>query len=278
MPATDPITLFSWGYWGWGNATPQLVEAVDAVEGARGFRPPLFVDIRIKRSVRAAGFRDNAFAEVAGPDRYRWMRALGNRSVETRAGPRIQIADPSAADALLDLALSAAEEGRRALFFCACEQPINDQGEECHRVTVARLVRDAAQRRGAALRLVEWPGGHPERLDLEVPASVLRAVQRGRASLPLADPEPLSRYAGLPWASAVRLHAGGEELVAAAGPARFASQLWVLPLLNVFTGREADPPEPSAWTARFRQQHGYEPVEASAQSRAAAARRTAPRR
>jgi hypothetical protein len=50
MPTT---TLFTWGYYGWGNATPQLVEAVDAVEHSRGFAPPLFVDIRIRRSVRA---------------------------------------------------------------------------------------------------------------------------------------------------------------------------------------------------------------------------------
>ena len=28
------ITLFSWGYYGWGNYTPQLVKAVDEV--ARG--------------------------------------------------------------------------------------------------------------------------------------------------------------------------------------------------------------------------------------------------
>jgi hypothetical protein len=32
-------TLFSWGYWGWGNATEQLVEAVDAVETSRGYQP-----------------------------------------------------------------------------------------------------------------------------------------------------------------------------------------------------------------------------------------------
>jgi hypothetical protein len=38
------ITLFSSGYWGWGNATERLVEAVDAAEQARGFGPPMFVD------------------------------------------------------------------------------------------------------------------------------------------------------------------------------------------------------------------------------------------
>jgi hypothetical protein len=34
------ITLFSWGYWGWG-ATDQVVEAFDAAEQARGLHPPI---------------------------------------------------------------------------------------------------------------------------------------------------------------------------------------------------------------------------------------------
>jgi hypothetical protein len=42
--------IFTWGYHGWGNHTPQLVETVDAVERKRGFEPPLFVDIRIRRT------------------------------------------------------------------------------------------------------------------------------------------------------------------------------------------------------------------------------------
>jgi hypothetical protein len=37
-------TLFTWGYYGWGNVTAQLVEAVEAVEASRGFEPPSFVD------------------------------------------------------------------------------------------------------------------------------------------------------------------------------------------------------------------------------------------
>jgi hypothetical protein len=41
----NTTTIFSWGYYGWGNATPQLIEAVDAVETSRGFEPPIFVDI-----------------------------------------------------------------------------------------------------------------------------------------------------------------------------------------------------------------------------------------
>src|SRR5688500_8003061 len=51
-----PLTMFTWGYWGWGTTTREFVQAADAVEASRGFNPPLFVDIRIRRSVRAPGF------------------------------------------------------------------------------------------------------------------------------------------------------------------------------------------------------------------------------
>src|SRR5262245_2176608 len=105
MPAT---TLFTRGYYGWGNATPQLVEAVDAVEASRGFEPPTFVDIRIRRTVRAKGFRGSAFEKLLGPTRHRWMKSLGNKFILTRTGPSPQIADRSAAGELLDLALESA--------------------------------------------------------------------------------------------------------------------------------------------------------------------------
>lgn len=62
------VNLFSFGYWGSGNATRQLVRAIDVVEGSRGFEPPLFVDIRMRREGRAAGFVGEAFARFEGPD------------------------------------------------------------------------------------------------------------------------------------------------------------------------------------------------------------------
>src|SRR6202521_3438043 len=137
------ITIFTWGYYGWGNATPQLVEAVDAVEMSRGFEPPLFVDIRIRRTVRAKGFQGNAFENLLGPSRHRWMKSLGNRFIQTRTGPNIQIADPSAADELFDLALESAGHKQRLLFFCSCQWPRFD-GNFCHCTTVAGLILKAA--------------------------------------------------------------------------------------------------------------------------------------
>ena len=55
------LTAFTWGYWGWGTHTNEFVDVVDAVERSRSFRPPIFVDIRFSRSVRAPGFREGAF-------------------------------------------------------------------------------------------------------------------------------------------------------------------------------------------------------------------------
>src|SRR5262245_51914957 len=129
-------TLFTWGYYGWGNHTPQLVKAVDAVETGRGFKPPVFVDIRIRRSVRATGFNGPAFERLLGPNRHRWMKSLGNKFILSRTGPIIQIAEPEAAYELLDLALQLAKDNRRLLFFCSCQWPQRDS-DSCHRVTVA---------------------------------------------------------------------------------------------------------------------------------------------
>src|SRR5262249_60213185 len=100
------------------NPTRQLVEAVDAVEASRGFKPPIFVDVRIRRTVRAIGFQGSAFEKLLGPTRHRWMKSLGNRQIETGTGPAVQIADRSTAVELLDFALKAARNRQRILFFC----------------------------------------------------------------------------------------------------------------------------------------------------------------
>src|SRR5271167_2290863 len=178
-------TIFTWGYYGWGNHTAQLVEAVDAVERSRGFEPPLFVDIRIRRTVRAKGFQGNAFEKLLGQDRHRWMKSLGNKFIETRTGPNIQIADPTAADELLDFAVESAWHKQRLLFFCSCPWPRCDGDISCHRATVAALVLKAATKRGIHVEVVEWPGGEPKRIDLEVTPKDFTAVRKGRQTVPL---------------------------------------------------------------------------------------------
>jgi hypothetical protein len=157
-------TLFTWGYYGWGNHTPQLIQAVDVVEMNRGFEPPIFVDIRIRRSVRAAGFTGQAFEKLLGTERHRRMKSLGNKLIETRTGPHIQIADPDTADDLLDLAIESARHKERLLFFCNCQWPRREGEIACHRTTVAGLVPKAAKKRKVQVEIVEWPGGNPKHI------------------------------------------------------------------------------------------------------------------
>jgi hypothetical protein len=138
MATRDAITLLSWGYCGWGNATPQLAHAVDAVERGRGFAPPRFVDIRLRREVRAVGFRGNAFAETVGEDRYRWLRGLGNAAI-AEGGP-MRLANAAEVSDLLELAVTSAREGQRVIFYCSCELR-----RGCHRNLVAMKAEKVAR-------------------------------------------------------------------------------------------------------------------------------------
>lgn len=101
------LTLFTWGYWGWGTSTRELAWAVDAAEKKSGFEPPIFVDVRLRRSVCAPGFSGNAFAHVVGASRYQWMPRLGNRRIALGESG-VQIDDPSAARDLMQLAIECA--------------------------------------------------------------------------------------------------------------------------------------------------------------------------
>ncbi len=223
------VTIFSWGYCGWGNATEQLVKAVDAVERSRGFKPPQFVDIRIHRNVRAAGFRADAFEHVAGRSRYLHMDSLGNLGVLKGDSARVQIKDPSAAEELLDLALAAGSRNQRLLFFCSCEFP-RDADKCCHRVAVASLVLQAARRRDAAIEIVEWPGSEPTAFNVDVSAADFRSVRGGRKSIPLGKTLPSDQYTGAPWGSIVTVRSGGEQIALITGPAKYGATGWYLPL------------------------------------------------
>ena len=247
-----PLTAFSWGYWGWGNATPLLVEGVDAAEARSGFEPPLFVDVRFSRSVRAVGFNGNAFGVLVGTKRYVWMRTLGNKQIGQHDGPRMAIAEPDAASELLEHLRAAARDRRRVLFFCSCEHACDDHGTHCHRTEVARLLHAAAAERGVPLETVEWPGGLPQSVAVKTIPVLLRAIARGRVTLPLEGPFNLAQVAGLPWGSVVRAHHGEQSVAFVSGPAKFTGGSWCLPVLKTFANAAADGDDAERWGAELR--------------------------
>jgi hypothetical protein len=252
------LTAFSWGYWGWGNHTRDFVRTVDAVERARGKRPPIFVDIRKSRSVRALGFRDAAFQEMVGKPRYQWMgEKLGNPHIVGRGKGGIRITDPSGGDDLLEVIADAQRDNRRVIFFCACKRPC-----DCHRSDVAALLVKIARRRGTILKVVEWPGGNPETIGLTVSDKVVKDVLRGRNRVPLAGSSRarISKVTALPWCSRVGLHSSGGDIAMISGPAQLAAD-WYLPVIGPAASRPTDTCDSIRREAeRLRKSLGYRPI------------------
>lgn len=227
------LRLFSWGYWGWGTTAGRLIEAADAVESARGFAPPVFVDIRWKRQGRAADFVGNRFAELLGYDRYRWFQGLGNKAIGEGG---MEIARPGDVELLLDLATAAAAERRRVIFFCACEFPLTNAGGRCHRTLVAELLLAAAKKRRVKAETTEWPGGKPERDAVEVSPAEFAKLRRGGRSVPLREPFDLGAMAALPWYSVVVVleRGTGDAAAVRVSAARFNTRTgeWYLPVIG----------------------------------------------
>jgi len=264
------ITIYMWGYWGWGNAASELVKAVDAVEKKRGFARPLFVDIRMKRSARPPAFRGKAFGQVVGEARYETMSCLGNEVFLKRGKRRlpdserkIVIHDPTAAEHLLDRAVELKKKNKHVIYFCACKFPHGNKEKPdgpiypCHRTTVSQLLLKYAKTRNIALEVVEWPGGRSEELEMAVSLETLKFVRRGRKSVQIPNPRPLARWAQIPWGSAARLHCDGSELLILTGPAKFIEGAWSLLVLDWKEAHEKA--KTKAKSATWRSKYGMEP-------------------
>ncbi|CAN5158203.1 hypothetical protein BH10PLA2_BH10PLA2_07740 [soil metagenome] len=225
------LTAFSWGYFGWGNATGKFVELVDAVETRRGFAPPVFVDIRIRRNVRAAGFAGPAFENLLGPERHVWLPKLGNRFIVSRQGPPIQIVDPQAAFELLGLIQKFARENRRVLFFCGCVWPKQEGATCCHRDTVAELLLNASRDNGQSLAVVEWPGGIPQAIGWAIDEDAARGLKSKRTRIPAGSKFNLAESGSVAWGSILQPYAY-DQPVALIGPAQFTPSGWTHPVLQ----------------------------------------------
>jgi hypothetical protein len=233
-------TVFTWGYEGWGNATRELDRAFRAVEAARGFAPPVFVDVRARRQVRAIGFRDDVFQQrVVGRERYRWLRGLGNEQVRTGRGP-MRLRRRGDVAELLGIVLAAARQGRRVLFFCSCQSP--ERCGTCHRQLVRNALLREARRIDQPLRIQEWPGGTLSsrvRTEVRVAAEVLTQVRRGRKTVPLGKGLPPVELLSLPHYSLVRLRSREDVQLVSVLPARAGARGWHLPI-GLFPVHPAD--------------------------------------
>jgi hypothetical protein len=259
MPA--PITIFSFGYDGWGPHTRELVKLVDQAEREDNFQPPLWVDVRHRRNVRAEGFQGNTFARLVGLDRYLWLQGLGNGGIDKGTG--IDINYPNDAAILLWIATREAERRRRVVFFCSCPFALIDGELECHRWRVGSLLLREATRADIPITVVEWPGRTAVHITREVSPKIFqrirRAVERNRQGfwrMPIKDLLPYIPKV-LPHCSIVTVQSAGGALKLVTGPAN-PSNGWHLPIEASFEGARLTARERQR-VKRLGKSEGYSP-------------------
>ena len=235
------LTLFSWGYKGWGNSIPQLLHATQTAEQARGFLPPLFVDIRFRRAVRAEGFKEKAFEKVLGPERYIWLKDLGNANITDADATKAKISNKNAVNDLIDIAMSAAKKNQRLIFFCSC----HSQDQNCHRHLVAKLTLQAAKKRTIPLTIAEWPGDEPTKipaLTFQITKAHFNKLLTEQDFPGIPIEEKLAElYFALPWGSLVWVQEGERRALVGTGPAMIRAGKWFLPAIGwEYTDEEYD--------------------------------------
>jgi hypothetical protein len=200
------------------------------------------VDIRLRREVRAPGFRADALETLLGR-RYVWMPDLGNVAALENNGD-IRIRRPQAADELLELILTGPE--RRVIFFCACEI-----AGHCHRRTVSQLLVQAAERQRTPLVVVEWPGGEPETLVLPAtPPQLLGAARNEIGRIPIPGSMSHAAAVTVPWGSAALLRHQQHQAFALVGPARFGTHGAYLPVFHADSCEQTLRAEARGWLAK----------------------------
>lgn len=210
------IEVFTWGYWGWGNHTNLFVKHVDKLEAERGYDPPHFVDLRISRGSRSAGFKEAAFAEVVTNERYTWRQKLGNQAV--LYGGEMKLLDERDIDRLLD-DIVARSPSQRVIMFCACEHVIH-----CHRNLVGTLLLKQATAKGIKVGVSEWPGATPgDPIKLLVDAATLNRLKRseGIGTIRLPAYEEPQKFFSVPWYNQIDLVNRTSKLAVYGGPLKF---------------------------------------------------------
>jgi hypothetical protein len=250
------IKAFTWGYYGWGSASKDFIRAVDAHEKTRGFQPPLFIDIRFHRSVKAANFQDRTFERIVGPERYLWEKRLGNKQIGEKTGARLQISDPHSADEVLERIINLSNQRQRVLMFCSCMQALHLGEVSCHRAVVADLLLEAAKKRRLKLEVAEWPGDDPVYTVVDADAEQERALSKGLRYVPIGLANgPVPPLATLGWGSQVNFRSDSASRLVVTGPAYIRKSKWHLEILTTHT--DITRANASTFSKQFCRDSGY---------------------
>jgi hypothetical protein len=130
------VGIFSFGYWDWGSRVKELRRRfLKYNKNSRG-RGILWVDIRIRRNVRAKGFNGDKPQQLLGKRNYVWLQDFGNEDIlNHRAGVKIRNYEEGFRQ-LRELVRRAKTSKNDLILFCSCECL-----SECHRNNVMKWLK-----------------------------------------------------------------------------------------------------------------------------------------
>lgn len=147
--------VYLFGYEGWGPHVRLMKDAFirhNMLVRGRGLK---WVDVRLRRSVRAVGFSGNNPEKILGRGYYSWISDFGNKAIEGGHG----IKDIHRGFLQLQEELHEAEKGNYDLImFCSCDL------SSCHRYEVRRQISQMEEGKGIEFR--EWPYSEVSEIDL----------------------------------------------------------------------------------------------------------------
>lgn len=158
----------------------------------------------------------------------------------------IEIINPASATDLLSRTVE--NPKRRVIFFCACTHFAFG-----HRKKVGDLVLRHAKERGERVEIVEWPGGEPGTLTIDVSPGTLRKIERGDTK-GTAVPWSLTQLdaVALPWGTIATMRAGTSQSNVLLGPVMFNVAGANLRIIR-------DEPSTHSGSNAFRRKFGYSP-------------------
>jgi hypothetical protein len=124
--------------------------------------------------------------------------------------------------------------------------------------TVADIVLEAAGNREKPIEIVEWPGGQPQQIDVDVPPDVFKALVKGRVSIPLKKSADLATFAGLPWGSVVTVQSDEKTMRVISGPATCQTDGWALPVFWYYLDADTEVAEIENQATELRRSWGLE--------------------
>ena len=136
------INIYSFGYWGCGGDARGLNRRFQTFNHNTRGRRLFWVDLRIRRSVRAKDFIGDAPRRIFGAANYKWLRTSGIW-IFSMESPGVRIKDYEAGlERLLGVFAKAKSRYLDIIFFCACEHLSG-----CHRNNVMQWLKETAQNR-----------------------------------------------------------------------------------------------------------------------------------